>query len=345
MKRNSIFMQIIILISGVMPLTLLGSHYEVVPIVADSPGNAPHTDPNLVNPWGFFFAPNGDFWVADNGSNLSTLYQPNGSIVNFIINVPSAPTGALLNSSANRFHITNGSTTAAAKFLFVTEEGTILGFNSSLDPVNAILAVDRSATGAVYKGVEIGGTGSACCCSRSLLFATDFHNGKIDVFNQEFQGQGFMKDYTIPAGFAPFNIRSINNFLYVTFAKQKAPENRDDEPGLGNGYVDIFTRSGSFYKRLISQGNLNSPWGLAVAPNNFGDFSGALLVGNFGDGKINAYNVHTGQFLGQLTDAIGDPIVIDGLWSLEFSSNGTLYFTSGPNGESNGLVGTIVPVP
>lgn len=327
------------LILGLLPLTATALHYEVTPLVADL-NVAPHIDPNLINPWGLFFIPNGNFWVADNGTDVATLYQPDGTSVNFVVNVPSAPTGARLNPFPSAFFINGCSHSATSRFLFATEEGKILGFNSTVCPTDAVVAVDNSMSGAVYKGLEIAKT----CCQTIFLFATDFHNNRIDIYNQAFVSQGLMKDYTIPAGYAPFNIRNLNDLLYVTYAKQKGPENVDDDPGVGNGFVDVFHPSGSLFKRLVSNGNLNSPWGLALAPSNFGEFSNALLVGNFGDGLINAYDPDTGAFLGQLTDAMGNPLVINGLWDLEFSANGTLYFTSGPNDEMNGLVGTITPL-
>jgi uncharacterized protein (TIGR03118 family) len=228
-----------------------------------------------------------------------------------------------------------------SSFLFATEGGTILGFNTAVDPLNAVIAADRSASGTVYKGLDI----TTTCCGGRMLFATDFHNGKIDAFDNTFRYLSSITTPAIPAGFAPFNMKFINGLLYVTYAKQLPPENEDDEPGVGNGYVAVFSLFGNYVKTLVSQGSLNSPWGLAVAPNTFGDFSGALLVGNFGDGFINAYDVNTGALLGGLTDTMGNPIQIDGLWSLEFDSKGNLYFTSGPNDEQNGLVGTVTLAP
>ena len=323
---------------GLIPIVAQALNYEVIPLVADT-NIAPNVDPNLINPWGLFFVPNGNFWVADNGSDVSTLYQPNGEIINFVIKVPSA-TGAVINPFTNQFIIKSPMNSAPARFFFSSEDGTILGFNSSVDPTSAVVAVDNSLSGSVYKGLALGKT-----CCQTYLFTTDFFNRKIDLFDHSFVLHGIIKDYTIPKDFAPFNIKNINDFLYVTYAKQRPPENRDDDSGLGNGYVDIFSLTGNFIKRLISQGNLNSPWGIAVAPSNFGEFSGALLIGNFGDGMINAYNPFSGAFLGTLTDINNNPIVINGLWALEFDSKGTLYFSSGPNDEMNGLIGVIKPLP
>lgn len=324
-------------ILGVSPA--MASHYEVTPLVANLTAVAPDTDPNLINPWGLFFGPTGDFWVADNGSNLSTLYTRDGGIVNFVISATSNPTGALLNRF-NDFFI-GGGINHPAQFLFATEAGTILGFNRGVNPQKAVIAVDNSASGAVYKGLEVGRN----CQGMSLLFATDFHNAKIDVFDRYFNHINSIIASDIPSGFAPFNIRIIDNLLYVTYAKQRPPANHDDEPGLGNGYIDVFSIDGTLIKRLVSKGNLNSPWGLAVAPDTFGDLRGALLVGNFGDGFIHAYDLNTGSFLGTLKDMNENPLHIDGLWSLMFDSKGDLYFTAGPDGEQNGLAGIISLVP
>lgn len=316
------------------------AQYEMIPLVSNLPNVAPNTDSNLINPLGMFFVASGNFWVADNGSDLSTLYKPDGTIINSVVGVAGAPTGTVLNSDPSRFLIGSGANIRPSSFLFATESGTILGFNALVDPSNAVIAVDNFASGAVYKGPEIG----QVCCGDISLFATDFHNGKIDAFGGDFQLKRSIKDPTIPSGYAPFNVHNINHLPYVTYAKQLPPANMDDDPGPGNGYVDVFTQGGTFIQRLISQGNLNSPWGLTVAPASFGKFAGALPVGNFGDGLINAYDVDTGTFLGQLSDSVGNPIQIPGLWSLEFAPDDTLYFTSGPNGESDGLVGMIVPL-
>lgn len=332
------------LILGLMTLNASAMNYKVNPLIADLLGIAPHRDPRLINPWGLFFVPSGNLWVVNNGTNLASFYKPDGTILNESIFIPSHPTGGKLNPIC-QFCLTNDfNQQGPANFLFTTEEGTIFGFNESLDPENAILAVDNSGTNAVYKGLELGTT-CAECCENTLLFAADFHNAKVDAFDPAFKSQGFIKDYSLQQGFAPFNVRFFNNLLYVAYAKQLPPDNVDDDPGPGNGFIDIFQPSGMFLKRLISQGDLNSPWGMAFAPNNFGEFSGALLVGNFGDGKINAYDPDTGASLGQLKDDMGNPIVINGLWSLEFDSGGTLYFSSGPAFEHHGLVGTITPLP
>jgi len=222
----------------------------------------------------------------------------------------------------------------------------ILGYNNAVNPNSAVVAVDNSQMGAVYKGLEI--VKNCCCggcCGELFLFATDFRNGRIDVFDSQFNYLNSITVYNIPPGYAPFNVRKLDCLIYVTYAKQLPPDNQDDDPGPGRGFVDVFTETGLHVKRLISQGQLNSPWGLAIAPETFGQFAGALLVGNFGDGLINAYDRCTGDFLGSLTHPDGTLIKIPGLWSLDFDCYGHLYFTSGPNNETGGLVGNISWVP
>lgn len=343
MKKNHTFLKAIAAALAILPMPASALNYKVTPLVSNRPRiPAPNIDPNLVNSWGMFFLPNGsnNFWVADNNSNLSTLYKPDGTILPFVINVLSNPTGVRHNPTTTQFPITKGITTAPSSFVFVSESGTILGFNKAVDPVNAIVAVDNSASGEVYKGMDFGIT----CCQTPLLFAADFHNAKIDMFDGTFNRVGLITDPSLPAGYAPFNVRVINDLLYVSYAKQSPPLNHDDQRGPGKGFVSVYTLSGTLIKHLISHTNLDSPWGMALAPSNFGKFSGALLVGNFGDGRINAFDPDTGAILGQLKDGKDAAIIIDGLWSLEFDSNGTLYFTSGPNGEADGLVGTITPL-
>lgn len=326
--------------------------YRQINLVTASPSQNP--DPNLVNPWGFILTPQYNLVVANNGTSTTTLYTPIGGLLNLnsgtyapkrpslFVNVASNPTGVVQNCDEDSFLFNSGSEEKhSAKFIYSTEEGTLLAYNRYVNFDNAIVVADRSSDGAVYKGLEI-----AKVEGNYFLYAPDFHNARIDVFNHEFDFVKSFTDPTIPAGYAPFNVRKLNDKLYVTYAKQLPPGNTDDDPGVGHGYVDIFTLKGVFVKRLISEGNLNSPWGLAIAPKNFGDFSGALLVGNFGDGFINAYNKKTGSFLGQLYDSTAAPIQIPGLWGLMVNDSRPyrpqLFFTSGPDGETDGLLGTIL---
>ncbi len=317
------------------------NNFIVTNLVSDLPGVAPKTDPNLVNSWGLTFDVSGNLIVADNGTSLSTSYAEDGTILNFVVNVPSDPSGVEINPSPSSFIIP--STAFPAEFLFATENGTILAFNQNVDPNNAIVVIDRSANNSVYKGLAIAQQPTG----QFFLFAADFHNGLVDIFDSSFNFVSSFTDPSIPQGFAPFNVSEIYNNLYVTYAKQLAPDNHDDQAGPGNGFIDIFNTDGTFMKRLVSRGALNSPWGLALAPKRFGKFGGFLLVGNFGNGIINAYDPISGKFRGQLQSKDG-VIVIPGLWGIRFNPSQdcnnhapALFFASGPNCESAGLVGKI----
>ena len=325
--------------------------YAVTNLVADLPGVAANLDTNLLNPWGLTFDESGDPIVADNANNLASFYGPDGTPVPFTINAGIAPTGIEFNTSTNNFLIGPVSNQVPAELVMCTESGTILGFSLAVNFNTAVVEVDDSASGAVYKGLTI-----ARIFGREFLYATDFHNNKIKVYNSSFNFVGSFTDPFVDKGYAPFNIRNIGGFLFVTFAKQK-PGAMDDQAGAGNGFVDIFLPNGILIKRLVSHGNLNSPWGLTYVPFTFGKLGGSLLVGNFGDGKINAYDPITGRFQGTVSSPSGTPIVIPGLWSLKFTPNidsngdddcdnplnGNLYFTAGPNNESDGLLGLIQP--
>ncbi len=336
------------LVAGAIPLF---QSYTVTNLIADTPGIAANTDTNLVNPWGMIFDPAGTLDIAENGTGQVEFFLADGTPLDFSINASNNPTGLEFNSSTNDFKIGSDGNATPAKLLMATENGTILGFSLAINPNTAVVVVDRSASNSVYKGLALGKI-----FGRQFLYATDFHNGRIDGFDASFHYLGSFTDHKIPAGFAPFNIRNIGGLLYVTFAKQLGPDNHDDQAGLGNGFVDIFTPEGFLVRRLIEHGKLNSPWGLALAPGNFGQFSHALLVGNFGDGLINAYDPFTGRFLGSLASAGNKPIVIPGLWALDFApgdgdgdfdrddSPAALYFTSGPGGESHGLAGAIMSI-
>jgi len=262
------------------------------------------------------------------------------------------PTGIVYNGSTG-FVVTqptppcniNPCPSGPALFIFATEDGFIARWNTTADAANAIVVANGSA-GAVYKGLALSAGGNG-----SLLYATDFHNNKIDVFDSAFAKvtnlpAAAFTDPKIPAGFAPFGIQAINGNLYVTYAKQDA-DAHDDVAGKGLGYVDVYDSNGNLIDRVASKGPLNSPWGLALAPAGFGDFSNSLLVGNFGDGRINAFDLATGHSLGALKGADGKPITIDGLWGLAFGNGflgqpvNSLFFTAGSNGESDGLYGRI----
>jgi uncharacterized protein (TIGR03118 family) len=307
--------------------------YIVLPLVSNVAGTTAFTDPFLVNPWGLVINSSGKLVVANNGSNLSTSYSQEGFPFGFIINVKSFPTGIVQNPSDDDFLLGK----EPAKYIYATEQGTILAFRKGLNPINTVTVVNRTSLNNVYTGLTI-----AKHSGENFLYAADFHNRKIDVFNDEFTFVKSFNDPNIPAAFSPYNVQNIDNQLYVTYALQLPPVNVFSFPGPSTGFVVVFHTSGKVSKRLISYGVLNAPWGLALAPDNFGEFSGALLVGNFGDGHINAFNASSGKFLGQLKDLNGNPIVLNGLWSLKFYKN-ILYFSSGPNNETNGLVGAISP--
>lgn len=325
-----------------------GQRFEQRNLVSDLAGRARVMDPNLVNAWGIAAAPNGPLWVADNGSDLSTVYSggANGDaprIEPIVVRIADgAPTGVVYNGS-NRFVIPG--TNAPARFIFDSEAGTLTAWSPTAAPTDQARMVARGGDNAVYKGLAIAQTRHG-----QLLYATDFHNGRVDVFNSSFRpvqlgGRAFT-DRSLPSDFAPFNAQTIGNRIVVTYAKQDA-QRHDDAAGPGNGFVDVYTTSGHLVRRLVSQGALNSPWGLAMAPRGFGAFGGDLLVGNFGDGRINAFNPRSGQFVGTLRNRQRQPITIDGLWSLRFDhgsfgTRGGLTFSAGPDSEAHGLLGEIV---
>jgi uncharacterized protein (TIGR03118 family) len=322
------------------------SQYKQLNLVSDIPGVARITDPNLVNPWGLSASPSSPLWVADNNSNVSTLYTGgvNGSIpqiVPLVVKIPfGAPTGTVFNPT-NDFIVNKGGQAAPANFIFASETGWITAWSGAVSGTEA--SAEFFDPNAVYKGLEL-----ASANGKTYLYAANFRSGKIDVFNSKFAKAplaGGFTDSQIPAGFAPFDIKLLGGKLFVTYAKQNAAKH-DDVKGPGNGFVDVYDTSGNLLQRLIAHGALNSPWGLEIAPSRFGAFSGDLLVGNFGDGTIHAYNPATGALVGQLENTDGNPIAIDGLWSLRvgngaFGSNQSVVFTAGIAAESHGLLGEI----
>jgi uncharacterized protein (TIGR03118 family) len=324
-------------------ISFLPRGFTQVNLVSDIDGEAAFTDPNLVNPWGLVVTAS-HLWVANNGTGTGTEYERNGFPDGTVIDVPSItadvakPTGLVLNQFATFFIRANGRTRPAI-FLFATEQGTISGWNPAVDGKNAILVVNNSFRNDVYKGLAVSG---------NRLFAADFHNNRVRVFDGNFKQIRSFTDPFLPAGFAPFGIRQIGGLLFVTFALRESGGD-DDVPAVGNGFVDIFTTTGILLRRFASRGTLNSPWGLAVSPFNFGRFPNALLVGNFGDGKINAFSLFSGRFLGQLRDQrTGTIISIPGLWSLSFRSillggGSRLFFTAGIDDENHGLLGFLRP--
>src|SRR6266581_579280 len=277
--------------------------YSSTNLQSDIPGLAAHVDPNLVNPWGMAANSTGTtIWVSDNGTGVSTLYHQDGTAVSLVVTIPTSarnkdggnPTGVVFNSTSF-FQVTLNGNSAPAFFIFVSEDGSISGWNPTLDQTHAIIAVDNGTNNgskrAIYKGATLG-----VANGHNFLYVTNFHTGRVETYNKNFHQvnpNGFI-DPNLPAGYAPFGIRNINGQIFVTYALQDA-KGEDDVAGPGNGFVNVFTTSGNFVKRLVSNGNLNAPWGLALV-------EGELWVGNFGDGTINNYNPATGYFIAGIAD-------------------------------------------
>jgi uncharacterized protein (TIGR03118 family) len=340
--------------------------FSLTNLIADTAGGtATNVDAHLVNPWGLSIpAGTAPAWVANNHSGTSALYDGNGKaqpaagplLVNFAAsatNVSFDPTGIVFNAKNTDFIVTAGTLTGAARFIFAGEGGMLAGWSPTVDATHAInmyTAVDS----AVYKGLAIASNNGSV-----FLYAADFHNNKIDVFNASFARQATSAtvftfvDPNMPAGYAPFGIQALANGaagaiqLYVTYAKQQAPDNFDNENGAGLGYVDIYGTNGQLIKRLVSAGLLNAPWGITLAPADFGTLSNALLVGNFGDGKINGYDAASGAFIGTIKDAGGTALATPGLWGIAFGNDAnnqphnTLFFAAGTNDEANGSYGRL----
>jgi uncharacterized protein (TIGR03118 family) len=319
--------------------------YTQTNLVSDTAGMAKVTDPNLVNPWGVAFVPGNVFWIADNNSGLSTLYDRNGNIQSAPFTIPpprgssnqATPTGIVANTGGG-FNV-NGQSSV---FIFDTEDGTISGWNTV--GFSAILAVDNSATGAVYKGLAMITNGSG-----TFLLATNFNSGAVEVYDTNFHLTaltGTFTDPTIPAGFAPFGIHIVNSQVIVTYAQQDQAKH-DPVHAAAAGYASLFALDGTFVRRIASQGNLNAPWGVTMAPTGFGSLGGDLLIGNFGDGVINAYDFNSGNFVDEMKDANGAVITNASLWELLFDESGqtadphTMYVTAGLANEQHGLFAVI----
>ncbi len=339
-----------VLLALCVPSLTFAQHYTQTNLVSDQPGVAPVTDPNLVNPWGLARSAMSPWWVSDNGTGLSTLYDGSGTKQSLTVTVPappppmtppvpSAPTGVVYNGSSTDFLLSPG---LSAHFIFATEDGTVSGWNSGSAAVIKVPSVD----GAVYKGITTGDVDGV-----RYLYVTNFHSGQVEVYDTNFERVTFSHDHDhhgrfdddkddhaiftddsfdddqIPYGFAPFNIQNIGGSLFVTYAKQDRARH-DDVAGDGNGYVDIYTTTGRLEARLEHGPWLNSPWGVVWAPRDFGEFSNRVLVGNFGSGQIAAYDGFSGKFVGLMktyTDPVhltGEQVLtIDGLWSLTFGNS------------------------
>ena len=344
----------------------VGQHDHIVQVlsqtnlVSDQPGVAAHTDTNLVNAWGLAFNPNGPAWVSDNEPGLASVFDSTGNTlltVTLPVQGSVAPTGQVFNGDATAFH--------GDRFIIASEDGTVVGWQPNVGAQTRV----TSTTGAVYKGLA-----TALVDGHPRLYLADFHNNRIDVFDANYapittSSERFEDDH-LPDHYAPFNIVTHDNALYVAYALQKLPEAKDDDAGAGHGFVDVYSTRGRLRQRLISRGALNSPWGMAFTPDDFGHISDRLLVGNFGDGHINVYRAPTcqsgdyervwhsdrdrdcdrddgAQFIGAIGSDRHHALVIDGLWALVFgpdaggSNSHQLYFTAGPDDESHGLFGRL----
>ena len=326
-------------------------------------GAAPVNDPNLQNAWGLVSGPGTPFWVSNNAGGTSTLYSVNAAgtaatIVPLVVTIPNAPsqsspgspTGVMFNGSPTDFLLAPGK---QAIFLWVTEDGTVQGWNPGVALITAVIKVDNSQipnarNGAVYKGSTI-----AEIDGRKFILAANFRSGRIDIFDTNFTqvhlDDDAFRDERIPDNFAPFNIQGVGPNLYVTFAKQDAARH-DPVGGAGFGFVDVFDHHGRLLQRLEHGPWMNAPWGVVWATQHFGEFTNTILIGQFRGGNVAAFNPVTGRFLGNMLNPDGTTLTIDGLWALRFGNDAaagpgtTLFFTAGPNNETNGLFGTLTPV-
>jgi uncharacterized protein (TIGR03118 family) len=337
---------LLVAIAATPATAVRANSYTVDPLVSDNGVPGTVTDPDLVNPWGLAASPTGGaWWVADNGTGVSTLYDGTGAKFPLTVTIPGgAPTGVVFNPGSG-FVVTLGDDSGPARFIFASEAGIISGWNPAVPspPVSTVAVPAAVREGAIYTGLALG---------PSFLYAADFHNARVDVFDDSFQLvtlAGSFVDPALPEGYAPFGIHTIAGRIYVTYAKQDDAA-EDAVAGQGLGFVNAFDLDGNLIARAASRGQLNAPWGLARAPVDFGRFSGDLLVGNFGDGEISAFEeVSVGVFelSGQLKGSRGGPLAIDGLWALGFGNGittgprNTLFFTAGPDDETHGLFGSI----
>jgi uncharacterized protein (TIGR03118 family) len=341
---------------GVLPLSLAAQQYTVTPLVADQSGVAAATDPNLVNPWGLSRSSASPWWASDNGTGVATLYDGTGAAKSLVVVVPTGdpnvsstgtPTGTVFNGGTG-FVLANGK---PALFMFVTEDGTVSAWNGG---TSATIEVNTKSA-SVFKGAALATLSAPNGSNATFLYVADFRKGRIQVYDSSFRHVGFsdelFRDEFLPRGYAPFNIQNIGGDLYVTFARQDG-QKHDEVDGPGKGYVDVFSPFGFLLRRLEHSAWLNGPWGLAMAPGDFGIYSHDLLVGQFGSGNVAVYNPVTGRLIDVLRDSNNAALAIDGLWGLSFGGDSatgsgpatTLYFSAGSDGEQHGLFGTLTPL-
>ncbi|WP_341677491.1 TIGR03118 family protein [Niveibacterium sp. SC-1] len=325
-----------------------GMDYALRNIVSDTPGGAyagTHTDTHLVNPWGIAFNPQGFVWVSNAGTSTSTLYDGEGNPQSLVVSIPPGASGdsepaGIVFSGGTDFVVTQNGLSGPSRFIFASGAGTLSGWAPGANMANAIKVYDGGATGQSFKGLAL---------AAGRLYAADFGKGTVDVFDGSFAPTtvaGGFADPTLPAAYAPFGIQAVGSEIFVAYA-QRGPTG-DETKGVGLGALTVFDTNGNLLRRLVSPGGaLNAPWGIAMAPGNFGRFSNALLVGNFGDGHINAFNPNTGALLGSLSTTSGVPLAVDGLWGIAFGNGlnsqptNTLFFAGGPADETHGVYGRI----
>jgi uncharacterized protein (TIGR03118 family) len=354
LSRFAVSSLVILFFAGTLSAQDTSRQYKQTNLVSNISGLAKVTDANLVNPWGLSRSSGSPWWVADNGTGLSTLYDGSGNIQKLVVTVPASdpktgignPTGTVFNGSAD-FELTPGK---PAVFLFATEDGTVSGWNPQVNPTVAVVKVNTKGK-SVFKGMAIATVPNCLFVdSCNFLYVADFHRGRIQVFDTHFHNIRNMEerfeDERIPEGFAPFNVQNIGGNLYVAFAKQDDAKH-DEVDGAGLGYVDVFSPTGRLLRRLQHGPWFNAPWGLALASGDFGAFTHDVLVGQFGSGEILAFDPVTGNFKGRLLDATNHTIQIEGLWALSFGNDAqaglatALYFTAGIHHEQDGLFGSI----
>ena len=352
---NIAFVAVISLSAGLS--AQLPQHYKQTNLVSDTPGIAAVTDPNLVNPWGLSRSSGSPWWISDNGPGLTSLYGGTGTPAALVVTIPPAdssggaggtPTGQIFNGTSD-FQLAPG---LPARFIFVTEDGTVSGWNPSVNATSAVIMVNTKGT-SVFKGVTVGTVVHHSMGAFNFLYVADFRKGRVDVYDSSFQrirmGEDAFEDERIPEGFAPFNVQNIGGNIFVAYAQQDSAKH-DEVDGAGLGYVDVFSPTGRLLLRLQSGPWFNAPWGMALASGDFGAYSHDILVGQFGSGQILVFDPVNGHYKGNLVDSTNTPIAIEGLWGLSFGSGGgsgpanSLYFTAGPGGEQHGLFGTLTAV-
>ncbi|WP_186268907.1 TIGR03118 family protein [Burkholderia gladioli] len=336
------------------PPPALKTQFKSTTLVSDGSATAANIDPNLKNGWGIAFNPTGVMWVSDNNTHLSTLYDGNGVPQSLVVTIPAnaagtaaGPTGIVFNKTAADFQISaNGGAASNAVFMWATDAGTIAAWSPKVLPTQAVNAYDDGAGGAVYKGLAIGVNGGA-----NVIYATDFHNKKVDTFDRAFNKilVGKFVDPNLPAGFSPFGIAAIGNTVYVSYAVLGS-NGKTQVNGAGNGVVDAFDTAGNFVKRIATGGTLNSPWGMVIAPSNFGSASNDLPVGNFGDGTVDVFDPNSNALIGALPNPDGSTFKQAGIWGMSFGNNAanqpsnTLFYAAGPT-PTTGVYGRIDVTP